>query len=105
MAICSFGTGDECNTKEMRLEGIGKYPHVIVKVSPGKGSGKASVPPKKVTEDASEGRSSASSGGAVVVNFGAVAVGSIAEKWIEIANVSPVRICCTTLKQKIQHLP
>ena len=91
VASCHFGTGDESIAREMRLEGIGKYPHVIVELSPGKGNARASPRSKKeVAEGTHEGRGSADSGEVLVVNFGEVAVGTIAEKWIKITNVSPV---------------
>ena len=91
VASCHFGTGDESTTREMRLEGIGKYPHVIVELSPGKGNARASPRSKKeVAEGTHKGRGSADSGRVLVVNFGDVAVGTIAEKWIKITNVSPV---------------
>lgn len=86
-AICNFGS-EESSTETMRLEGIGKYPHVTVKLS-GKpkrspGMGKAS----SMATDDSAGTQLC--GGEVVVNFGPVAVGTVAEKWIEVTNISPV---------------
>ena len=99
VALCRFGAGDECSTREMRLEGIGKYPHVTVELSPGKEGAKASPQSKEAAEGTHEGRSCADSSRVLVVNFGAVAVGSIAEKWIKITNVSPVGRYCT-----VKHL-
>ena len=71
-AVCSFGT----DTKTIKLEGIGKYPHVTVKV----------VRKTNKSPDHVEG------GSGVVVDFGGVAIGTVAEKWLEITNISPVGI-------------
>eukprot|EP00118_Oscarella_pearsei_P004948 m.21985 g.21985 ORF g.21985 m.21985 type:complete len:1729 (+) comp28260_c0_seq1:44-5230(+) len=63
-AVCTF---EGSNHKGINLKGIGKFPHLVVSVSSG-----------KVTQ------------GEVVVNFGQVAVETVAEKWLELKNTSPV---------------
>ena len=83
-ACCRFGGNDETgDTKTMVLEGIGKYPHVTVRLA---------AKAKKSPDPRGGGRGAGSdySSKEVLVDFGQVAVGSVAESWIQIVNVSPV---------------
>lgn len=114
-AVCMFsseldteGSSGEVKTKSMKVEGVGKYPHIAVKLYRGR-----KIPPTKsntvmearvvntgtlnsmsvheeestLTEhDSDQGIS----GNETVVHFGEVAVGSVMKKRIEITNVSPV---------------
>lgn len=98
VAVCSYGEKEHCSTKSMQLKGIGKYPHITVKCSPGKAVAKKSPPQEKVTVthelgdtvDPADVRSGEGALREILVDFRAVAVGAVVEKWIEIANVSPV---------------
>ncbi|KAM7444065.1 hypothetical protein ABFA07_007249 [Porites harrisoni] len=72
-AICTYCAGQKTPfTKHVRIEGIGKFPHLM-----------ASVPGSKET-------SKLTSDGEVELNFGEVPVQTSANKWIELHNVSPV---------------
>ena len=89
----------------VELKGVGKYPHVVVQLPSGTGRGKM----RRNREGYDEGKSGivegtggrevfSSSGGRreMVVEFGSVAVGTSAQKWIELVNVSPVSSLPTT---------
>lgn len=101
---------DHVKRKLMKLEGIGKYPHVTVKLCSGK---KATLTQSKkgegvvsditavstltnglpiCDETVAGGQDVCNSVNETVVDFGAVAVGSLAKKKIEITNVSPVSV-------------
>ena len=119
-AVCMFsseldteGSSGEVKTKSMKVEGVGKYPHIAVKLCRGR-----KIPPKGETKsntvmearvvntvtlnsmsvheeestltehDSDQGIS----GNESVVDFGEVAVGSVMKKRIEITNVSPVSL-------------
>lgn len=72
-ALCTYSAGKKTPfTKHVRIEGIGKFPHLMASVS---GSRKTSE-----LTNASE----------VILNFGEVPVQSTANKWIELHNFSPV---------------
>ncbi|CAH3043041.1 unnamed protein product, partial [Porites evermanni] len=72
-AICTYCAGQKTPfTKHVRIEGIGKFPHLM-----------ASVPGSKETSELT-------SDGEVELNFGEVPVQTSASKWIELHNVSPV---------------
>ena len=104
---------DQVKRKFMKLEGIGKYPHIAVKLCSGKRAttitqsrsraNTLSETPVMINntqtgEEAEAGKDSdyaaavCSSGGETVVDFGEVAVGSVTKKRIEIINVSPVSL-------------
>lgn len=105
-----FNQESDCVKKKlMKLEGIGKYPHVTVKLCSGKkvtsphsrqGTKVNTTPgttaPSTLNtrfvcdEGDGSGEGGCSSRNETVVNFGAVAVGSVVKKRIEITNVSPV---------------
>ena len=72
----------------MKLEGIGKYPHVAVKLC----SGKKATTVGEETKGGKGGDLECSSGVETVADFGEVAVGNVTKKRIEITNVSPVSI-------------
>jgi DNA repair protein RadC len=125
-AVCTFSSkleavGRPCNQendhvkrKFMKLEGIGKYPHITVKLCSGKKATTTSQPKSRAntlsdtramsvmvnntltSEEAEVGKDSdavvTSSGTETVVDFGEVAVGSVVKKRIEITNVSPVSL-------------
>lgn len=100
----------------MKLEGIGKYPHIAVKLCSGKRattitqsrSRANTLPETQATsvminntqtgkeaeagKDSDDAAAVCSSGGETVVDFGEVAVGSVTKKRIEITNVSPVSL-------------
>lgn len=97
--------------KVVRLEGVGRYPHVTVKLTTGtsklpltttrkkgsklKGSSSRKADSEKVTPLTEVPAQSVESGGVrgvndVMVDFGNVPVETVAEKWIEISNVSSV---------------
>ena len=117
VAVCSYGEGEHHSTKPMRLKGIGKYPHVTVKHVSGKPMAKRSSPvtkpmakrsppvTKTVATSDPEAQVKKEGGGGtpheVLVDFGAVAVGDIRDRWIEVTNVSPVRIT-TIYKRRIE---
>ena len=97
VAVCSYGEGEHHSTKPMRLKGIGKYPHVTVKHVSGKPMAKRSPPVTKTvaTGDPEAQVGKEGDGGTlheVLVDFGAVAVGDVRDRWIEVTNVSPVSI-------------
>ena len=95
VAVCSYGEKEHCSTKSMQLKGIGKYPHITVKCSPGKAVAKKSPPQEKVTVthelgdtvDPADVRSGEGALREILVDFRAVAVGAVVEKWIEMAFV------------------
>ena len=94
VAVCSYGVREHHSTKPMRLKGIGKYPHVTVKHVSGKAITKRS-PPVTRTAATSDTGAEVDGGGTqheVLVDFGAVAVGDIRDRWVEVTNVSPVSI-------------
>ncbi|XP_054827614.1 cilia- and flagella-associated protein 65 [Eublepharis macularius] len=70
-ATCSFGDNQE--QKPMRLTAVAKYPHLLVKV------------PEDACEDAGHRHFRD------VLCFGSVAVGSTAERYVEICNLSVVK--------------
>ncbi|EDO41855.1 predicted protein [Nematostella vectensis] len=75
VAVCKYShTPDNVSEKAMKIEGIGKFPHLIVGRSPGA---------KAFTEN--EDRT-----GQVTVDFGSVPIQTTKTKWIELQNVSPV---------------
>ena len=99
----------------MKLEGIGKYPHITMKLCSGikattitqSRSRANTLSETRATsvminntltgEEAEAGKDSddaavCGSGGETVVDFGEVAVGSVTKKRIEITNVSPVSL-------------
>ena len=94
-ASCIFGDKEglnnltECNLpdsvemKIVKMEGIGKYPYVVVK---GISKSDSVSSDKQITELHSELPKE------VIVNFGDVAVGRSTERWIDIANPSPVSL-------------
>ena len=87
----------------MRLKGIGKYPHVTVKRVSGKAMAKRSPPVNRTVDPGAEVEGEGGGGAphGVLVDFGAVAVGDIKDRWIEVTNVSPVSI--TTIHVKDTH--
>ena len=87
----------------MRLKGIGKYPHVTVKRVSGKAMAKRSPPVNRTVDPGAEVEGEGGGGTLheVQVDFGAVAVGDIKDRWIEVTNVSPVSI--TTIQVKDTH--
>ena len=97
VAVCKYGHENE-SAKTVRLEGVGKYPHVMVRLSKGKVVPKPvnKTRSKKMLERGGEGGRDVVDwigegfGHELEVNFGGVAVGTVAEKWIEVTNVSPV---------------
>ena len=110
-ATCSYGKeGEEGERKSVELKGVGKYPHVVVRLprradknkgregSGRDGAGKTRCArgiQEKVEEEGSGVIGGVMSGGEdggseVQVVFGSVAVGTSAEKWIELVNVSAV---------------
>ena len=127
-AVCNFSSkleavGRPCNhendhvkRKFMKLEGIGKYPHIVVKLCSGKRATTITQSRARANtlsetqatsvmindtltgEEAEVGKDNNdagavwSSGGETVVDFGEVAVSSITKKRIEITNVSPVSL-------------
>ncbi|EDO28133.1 predicted protein, partial [Nematostella vectensis] len=79
VAVCKYShTPDNVSEKAMKIEGIGKFPHLIVGRSPGA---------KAFTEN--EDRT-----GQVTVDFGSVPIQTTKTKWIELQNVSPVSPIC-----------
>ena len=98
--------------KFMKLEGIGKYPHISVKLCSGKkativtqsrprvntlsetpvASAVNNTLTNEETKVGKDNDSVYSSGVETVVDFGEVAVGSVTKKRIEITNVSPVSL-------------
>ena len=97
--------------KFMKLEGIGKYPHITVKLCSGKKTTCAVTQSRQRVNTLSESPATStinsaltseeieigndndsisSSGVEAVVDFGEVSVGSVTKKRIEITNVSPV---------------
>ncbi len=115
LAVCNFGgSGEQKNSRSMKLEGIGKYPHVIVKLSTNNRVKKSPDPMLDVNwgQDEEEmgvgsGNSSGGGGGGrreLVVDFCSVAIGSVAERWIEILNVSPVSVHVWPV-QSINNIP
>ena len=80
----------------MKLRGVGKYPHVLVRlpVKPGGKGVSISTTEKdggKMRRVGGRGRGSGGGcGSEVVVSFGSVAVGTSAEREIELVNVSAV---------------
>ena len=80
----------------MKLRGVGKYPHVLVRL-PVKLGGKgvsistAEKDGGKTRREGGRGRGSGGGcGSEVVVSFGSVAVGTSTEREIELVNVSAV---------------
>ena len=63
------------NAEVTQLAGIGKYPHLLVS-SRGKDPSSAAAQTTGEIE--------------AVVNFGTVPIGEVAEKWVELHNMSPV---------------
>ncbi len=97
-AVCRFGEGSSelQDSRTVKLEGVGKYPHVVVKLARGQArkqpDPKLEVQPELGGEGWEIESGSSDVSGEVLVDFGSVAVGSVAERWIEIVNVSPVSI-------------
>ncbi|KAJ7389222.1 hypothetical protein OS493_032690 [Desmophyllum pertusum] len=74
-AVCTYSAGQKTPfTKHVRIEGIGKFPHLVASIS---GPTKTSSTELSSKEE-------------VVLNFGEVPVQSSATKWIELHNFSPV---------------
>ncbi|CAB4001244.1 Hypothetical predicted protein, partial [Paramuricea clavata] len=71
-AVCYFGDLTEPMEKSIKLDGIGKYPHIMVKHS------------------SNSDESCTSSPGETLVQFGTVAAGFTADKTIHLHNLSPV---------------
>ena len=76
----------------MRLRGSGKYPYVVVRPLSRKNkiAKKGFKSEGKQVEMGAAAVTEHCSGGEVVVDFGSVGVGSEAERFIEISNISPV---------------
>lgn len=126
-AVCTFSSkleavggpfnqeSDCVKRKFMKLEGIGKYPHISVKLCSGKKAttvtqsiarlrvntlpetlvASSTVNNTLMSEETKVGKDSDSiwsSGVETVVDFGEVAVGHVTKKRIEITNVSPVSL-------------
>ncbi|XP_050388962.1 cilia- and flagella-associated protein 65 [Patella vulgata] len=72
-AICKYGPNSSFD-KTTNIKGIGKYPHILVSAS-----GK---PVNNLKQENLES----------IINFGTVAVGSSVQKWMELHNLSPVRV-------------
>lgn len=70
-AVIKYGK-DLAFSKLTKFEGIGKYPHLLVKSS--------CVPTSSFSAGSTE----------TLINFGTLSVGSSAEKWIELHNLAPV---------------
>ncbi|KAL9957579.1 hypothetical protein ACROYT_G034498 [Oculina patagonica] len=74
-AVCTYSAGQKSPfTKHVRIEGIGKYPHLVASVSG----------PKKTSSTELSNKEE------VILNFGEVPVQSTANRWIELHNFSPV---------------
>lgn len=72
-AVCTYSASELVSfTKHVKVEGIGKFPHLV-----------ASVPGSKKSSDLSNSREE-------VLDFGEVPVQTRASKWIELHNFSPV---------------
>ncbi|KAK3083386.1 hypothetical protein FSP39_021362 [Pinctada imbricata] len=71
-AICRYGQ-EMSMGKVTKLEGIGKYPHIL-----------ASVPGKPTSALSSDNQD-------VEIQFGSNPVGSTIQKWVELHNLAPVR--------------
>ena len=84
-AVCSYGN-ENPTTKSMNLEGVGKYPHVLVRLAP---------PPTLAVLKGrgGEGEEGAVAQSELTVNFGCVPVGAVSERLVEIVNMSPVSVC------------
>lgn len=87
--------GDSIYTKVMKVEGVGKYPYIIVKCSESPKKDNHSLYANEfirqisyVNRDSSE--NSLFSAKEVTLDFGYVGVGGSANKWIEVNNPSPV---------------
>ena len=74
-AIIKYGP-DFAKAEVTKLSGIGKYPHLLV-VSSG------SPPPSSASYTSGENEA--------LVSFGTIPAGQVAEKWVELHNLSPVR--------------
>ena len=107
MATCCYGRGEGAEKSgAVEFKGIGKYPHVVVRLSPessrsrGRGGtgGERGGQRAPATEEEGGGRTEGDDGdgcGAgreVVVRFGSVAVGTSAQRCVELINVSPVSL-------------
>lgn len=72
-AVCTYSASELVSfTKHVKVEGIGKFPHLV-----------ASVPGSKKSSELSNSREE-------VLDFGKVPVQTTASKWIELHNFSPV---------------
>lgn len=72
-AVCTYSASELVSfAKHVKVEGIGKFPHLV-----------ASVPGSKKSSDLSNSREE-------VLDFGEVPVQTTASKWIELHNFSPV---------------
>ena len=86
-ALCNFSDKDEIDIannvhcKVVKMEGIGKYPYVVVKNG-------LNSPLSKTTMH----QPLASENKEIVIDFGRIAVGASVEKWIEVINPSPVNL-------------
>ena len=105
VATCSYGKEGGEKESVVELKGVGKYPHVVVR-PPQKSKERAAgtvnskrrktrhlkLAEEKWFEEQGEEGVADSNGvyGEVVVEFGAVAVGTSTQKWIELVNVSAV---------------
>ena len=81
---------DSVHTKVVKVEGIGKYPYVIVKGISNSENSVSVRSDKQINERHSELPKE------VIVDFGDVAVGQSTERWIDIANPSPVSLLIST---------
>ena len=72
LAVVKYGAG-MAHAQVVKLEGIGKYPHILVSSS-----------------GATKQQQSTSGDIETIVSFGKVSVRQTAEKWVELHNLSPV---------------
>lgn len=108
MSVGEEQESDGVKRKVMKLEGIGKYPHITVKLCSGTKATSTQTKNRETVVSETVGVSTVTTdfsmheetdfgragecrlGNETVVDFGAVAVGSLVKKKIEITNVSPV---------------
>ena len=86
-ALCNFSDKVEISNvhcKAVKMEGIGKYPYVVVK------NGLNSPLSKTVPHQPLASENEFGSNKEIVIDFGRIAVGASVEKWIEVNNPSPV---------------
>ena len=91
VATCNYGD-DKRATKSMRVEGVGRYPHVLVRLAKPNMSPLPKGRDVVVKELGAEGvEEEGVAQSKLVVNFGRVPVGNLSERLVEIVNMSPVR--------------